>query len=36
MPVSERAADTVLCLPLYPGLTDAQVDRIVDMVIAAL
>jgi dTDP-4-amino-4,6-dideoxygalactose transaminase len=36
MPVSEHAADTVLCLPLYPGLTDAQVDRISDLVIAAL
>ncbi|MFZ1689149.1 MAG: DegT/DnrJ/EryC1/StrS family aminotransferase [Flavobacteriales bacterium] len=29
MPVSIKAAATSLCLPLYPGLTQAQVDRVV-------
>lgn len=29
-PEAERAAGEVLCLPMYPELTDAQVDEVVD------
>jgi dTDP-4-amino-4,6-dideoxygalactose transaminase len=29
-PEAERAAREVLCLPMYPELTDAQVDEVVD------
>jgi UDP-N-acetyl-3-dehydro-alpha-D-glucosamine 3-aminotranferase len=29
-PEAERAAKEVLCLPIYPELTDAQVDEVVD------
>ncbi|HET8647601.1 MAG TPA: dTDP-4-amino-4,6-dideoxygalactose transaminase, partial [Vicinamibacteria bacterium] len=29
LPVTERVAGTLLRLPLYPGLTDADVDRVV-------
>jgi dTDP-3-amino-3,4,6-trideoxy-alpha-D-glucose transaminase len=28
-PVAEAQADRLLCLPIYPGMTDAQVDRVV-------
>jgi dTDP-4-amino-4,6-dideoxygalactose transaminase len=35
-PVSERMAECTLCLPLYPELTDAEVDRIAGLVLAAL
>ncbi len=31
-PEAERAAKEVLCLPMYPELTDAQVDEVVDAV----
>jgi dTDP-4-amino-4,6-dideoxygalactose transaminase len=28
LPHSERAADEVLSLPIYPGLTEAQIERV--------
>jgi dTDP-4-amino-4,6-dideoxygalactose transaminase len=31
-PMAERAAASVLSLPLYPGLTEAQQNRVVDLV----
>ncbi len=30
--VATKAARDVLCLPIYPGLSDAQVDRVIDLV----
>jgi dTDP-4-amino-4,6-dideoxygalactose transaminase len=35
-PVSERAANEMISLPMYPDLTAAQVDRVVDALRAAL
>jgi dTDP-4-amino-4,6-dideoxygalactose transaminase len=35
-PVAERAADEILSLPLYPEMSDAQADAVVDAVKAAL
>jgi dTDP-4-amino-4,6-dideoxygalactose transaminase len=35
MPVSEDLADRILALPIHPDLTDADVDRICDAVLAA-
>jgi dTDP-4-amino-4,6-dideoxygalactose transaminase len=35
-PVSERAASTILSLPLFPGITAAQQDRVVDALLSAL
>lgn len=32
LPVARTAAEQVLCLPIYPALTDADVDRIVELV----
>jgi dTDP-4-amino-4,6-dideoxygalactose transaminase len=32
LPVARAAAEQVLCLPIYPALTEAQVDRIVDLI----
>ena len=34
LPVARRAVQEVLCMPLYGGLSDADVDRICDMVVA--
>ena len=31
LPVSERACRSVLSLPLYPGLADAAVDQVTDV-----
>ncbi len=36
LPVSERAAHEVLSLPLYPEMTNEQIDRMADAVIEAL
>jgi len=35
MPETERAADLILSLPMYPELTQAQVDRVADGIAAA-
>jgi dTDP-4-amino-4,6-dideoxygalactose transaminase len=32
MPVARAASDQVLCLPIYPALSDADVDRVADLV----
>jgi dTDP-4-amino-4,6-dideoxygalactose transaminase len=34
LPVATRAVREVLCMPLYGGLTESDVDRICDMVVA--
>jgi dTDP-4-amino-4,6-dideoxygalactose transaminase len=36
LPVAERAANQVLSLPLYPEMTNEQVDRVADSLIEAL
>jgi dTDP-4-amino-4,6-dideoxygalactose transaminase len=36
LPVAERCADEVLSLPMFPHMTDDQVDRVCDAVIEAL
>jgi dTDP-4-amino-4,6-dideoxygalactose transaminase len=36
LPESERAADEVLSLPVYPELTSEQIARVADAVAAAL
>jgi dTDP-4-amino-4,6-dideoxygalactose transaminase len=36
LPVSERLAEQVLSLPVHPGLTDGDLDRIIDSVRTAL
>lgn len=36
LPVAQRASSQVLCLPLYPSLADADVERIISMVRQAL
>ncbi len=35
-PVSERAAETVLCLPLYEALTESDIDRVLSGVMSTL
>jgi dTDP-4-amino-4,6-dideoxygalactose transaminase len=35
-PGSDRAADGTLCLPLHPGMADADVDRVVEALARAL
>jgi dTDP-4-amino-4,6-dideoxygalactose transaminase len=35
LPVAEQAADEILSLPMYPQLTDDQVSRVIEAVIAA-
>jgi dTDP-4-amino-4,6-dideoxygalactose transaminase len=32
LPVARMAAEQVLCLPIFPALTEAQVDRIVGLI----
>ena len=32
LPVASRIADQVLCLPMYPALRDADLDRIMGLV----
>lgn len=34
LPVAAAAADKVLCLPIYPGLADVDVERVVSLVTA--
>jgi dTDP-4-amino-4,6-dideoxygalactose transaminase len=36
LPVSEKLANEVLSLPVHPDLTDGEVDRVIDAVIAAV
>jgi dTDP-4-amino-4,6-dideoxygalactose transaminase len=36
MPVSERAAEEILSLPIYPGISVAQQERVADVVRSAL
>lgn len=35
-PVSERAADEILSLPMFPGITRAQQERVVDVLLSTL
>jgi dTDP-4-amino-4,6-dideoxygalactose transaminase len=35
-PVAERAAATMLSLPLYPGITELQQERVVEVLVGAL
>lgn len=32
LPVATKVADAVLCLPIYPGLAGAEVDRVADVI----
>jgi dTDP-4-amino-4,6-dideoxygalactose transaminase len=34
LPVAERLAETLISLPMHPGLTEAEVDRVCKMVLA--
>ena len=36
LPVADRLADRALSLPLHPGLSDADVDRVVAALAASL
>ena len=31
LPVARKIAQQVLCLPIFPALSDAQVDRVLDL-----
>ena len=35
LPIARAAADSVLCLPIYPALADADVERIAALIVAA-
>jgi len=35
LPQSERAADEVLSLPIYPGLSESQIARVADAIAEA-
>lgn len=35
LPVAERVWETLLTLPLYPALTDSQVDKVIDLILHA-
>jgi dTDP-4-amino-4,6-dideoxygalactose transaminase len=35
-PVAERQAEEILTLPLYPGITEAQQERVVEVLTAAV
>ncbi len=35
-PVAERAADQILSLPMFPGITVAQQERVVEAVLGAV
>jgi dTDP-4-amino-4,6-dideoxygalactose transaminase len=32
LPVATQAAEQILCLPIYPDLTDGEVERIAELV----
>lgn len=32
LPVARRAADRVICLPIYPGLADEEIDHVIGLV----
>jgi dTDP-4-amino-4,6-dideoxygalactose transaminase len=36
MEVAEKIAKTVLCLPLYYGLTDTEIDKIIELVLSEI
>lgn len=36
LPISEQAANEVLSLPLHPGLSDADLDRVIEAVVRAV
>jgi dTDP-4-amino-4,6-dideoxygalactose transaminase len=35
LPVARQVAQQVLCLPIYPGLTHDQLDRVIDLLAGA-
>lgn len=35
LPVATRAADRILCLPIYPDLTDDEQNRVIDLIVQA-
>jgi dTDP-4-amino-4,6-dideoxygalactose transaminase len=35
-PIAERAANEMISLPMFPDMTDAQVDRVVDVLLASV